>query len=259
MPLDTASKRADFLALHREGSFLLPTAWDVAGARQLESLGFAAAATSIGSLAWSLGRREKDLTLYEVLAHFRQLVGATELPIDGDFGCGFATDMTDLMVNVRLALDTGIAALSIHGRSADRDDQTARISACRHAIDLSGSAVPLVARCDEPSGDRPIDDVIADAVACWQTGASLVCVSACLGTEAIAALVARAGAGALDVCMSTGGPTAAQLGALGVRRISVGDAFAQSSRMNFDRDARRFIDHGDLAIARARQVLQAAE
>jgi hypothetical protein len=35
--LDIAGRRADFHALHKEGYFLLPTAWDVPSAKRLEA------------------------------------------------------------------------------------------------------------------------------------------------------------------------------------------------------------------------------
>jgi signal transduction histidine kinase len=64
MRLNVDARRADFHALHDAGHFLLPSAWDVGGARRLEALGFAGFASSNVSLAWALGRddtlRERD-------------------------------------------------------------------------------------------------------------------------------------------------------------------------------------------------------
>ena len=84
MPLDIAARRADFHALHSEGYFLLPTAWDVGGAKRLEALGYAALATTIASQARSLGRDARDLTRDEVLDHVRRLVDATAIAVNAD-------------------------------------------------------------------------------------------------------------------------------------------------------------------------------
>ena len=46
---DTARKRADFHALHQDGFFLLPNAWDAGSAVRLAKKGFRAiASTSAG-------------------------------------------------------------------------------------------------------------------------------------------------------------------------------------------------------------------
>lgn len=71
MLLDIAARRADFRALHNEGYFLLPTAWDVGGARRLEALGYAGISTTIGSQAMMLGQNARDLTRNDVLSHMR--------------------------------------------------------------------------------------------------------------------------------------------------------------------------------------------
>jgi 2-methylisocitrate lyase-like PEP mutase family enzyme len=85
-------RRADFHALHEAGYFLLPTAWNIGTASRLERMGFAGSASSNVSLAWALGREDGQVTRDLVLAHLRQLVNATELAVNGDFGSGFAAN-----------------------------------------------------------------------------------------------------------------------------------------------------------------------
>ena len=55
----TAAGNAErFQALHRQGCFVLPNAWDAGSARILAGLGFEAIATTSAGLAFTLGRRD---------------------------------------------------------------------------------------------------------------------------------------------------------------------------------------------------------
>ncbi|HUC08812.1 MAG TPA: hypothetical protein VL985_00150 [Stellaceae bacterium] len=51
----------------------------------------------------------------------------------------------------------------------------------------------------------------------------------------------------VDVQLLKAGVRAAELGELGVRRISVGHSFAQACRTDVERLAQRFIEFGELA------------
>src|ERR1700733_15383946 len=113
MPIDIAAKRAAFRALHREGFFILPNPWDVGSARRLAARGFKALASTSAGFAWTLGRDDGEVTRDELLAHLRALNDATDLPVNADFEAGFADDPEGVARNVTLALDTGIAGLSI--------------------------------------------------------------------------------------------------------------------------------------------------
>jgi len=53
----------------------------------------------------------------------------------------------------------------------------------------------------------------------------------------------------LDIQLTSPGLTATELGQLGVRRISVGDAFSGAAWASFERVAKDFIEYGDLASA----------
>ena len=116
---DTASKRARFRALHASGCFVLPNPWDPGSARLLEHLGFAALASTSSGYAWTIGRADYAVTRDDVLAHLTALSAATDLPVNADFEYGFAVEPDDVAANVRLAIQTGIAGLSIEDRKPD--------------------------------------------------------------------------------------------------------------------------------------------
>ena len=78
-------------------------------------------------------------------SHIRTLVDATDLPVNADFGSGFADDPGAVADNVRRCVATGVAGLSIEdatGRRAtplyELDVAAARVRAARQAIDESG-------------------------------------------------------------------------------------------------------------------------
>src|SRR6202012_5851952 len=117
MPIDVAAKRAAFRELHQEGFFILPNPWDVGSAVRLAARGFKALASTSAGYAWTLGRDDGAVMLDELLAHLRTLNDATDLPINADFEAAFADDPQGVARNVRAALDTGVAGLSVEDRT----------------------------------------------------------------------------------------------------------------------------------------------
>jgi 2-methylisocitrate lyase-like PEP mutase family enzyme len=236
-------KRSAFRALHASGCFVLPNPWDVGSARLLQHLGFSALASTSAGFAWSTGRPDYAVSCTEALEHLRTLCAAVDLPVNADFESGFARDPEAVADNVRLALDTGIAGLSIEDRQVagqvgrpfdspsglyDVPLSTERIRAARRAIDQSGSGVILVARTEgllhDPDAIAPaIDKLVAFAAA----GADCLYAPGAREREHIAAMVRAVAPKPLNVLMMRPGPSVAELADLGVRRISVGGALAR--------------------------------
>src|ERR1700760_428223 len=100
-----ATRRRQFKKLHEAGCFVLPNPWDRGSARYLQGLGFKALATTSAGYAWSIGLADGALTLSDVLEHLREMVQATDLPINADFEHGYALDEQGLVENVRLAVE----------------------------------------------------------------------------------------------------------------------------------------------------------
>src|SRR5690242_18129501 len=112
-------KRAAFRALHRQGCFVLPNPWDAGSARMLQGLGFKALATTSSGHAWSLGVPDGAASRDAVLAYLHTIVDATDLPVNADFEDGFAADPEGVAESVRMAIDTGVAGLSIEDSTGD--------------------------------------------------------------------------------------------------------------------------------------------
>ncbi len=235
MSTTVEQKRSAFRALHDEGCFVLPNPWDVGSARMLQHLGFSALASTSSGFAWSAGCPDYAVMLPQVLAHLTALCAAVDVPVNADFESGFARQPEDVARNVRLAIDTGIAGLSIEDRELeapfalyDSDLAVRRIRAARSAIDRSGAQVILVARTEgllrDPAAVTPaIDRLVAFA----EAGADCLFAPGVVDKEHIRTMVQAVAPRPLNVLMMRPGLRVSDLAELGVRRVSVGGALAR--------------------------------
>src|SRR6202049_17121 len=116
-----AERRRIFRQLHQSGCFAIPNPWDIGSALYLQHLGFKAIATTSAGFAFSRGLPDGAVGRDEMLAHIRELVAATDLPVNADFENGYADDPNDVAESVRLCVATGVAGLSIED-AADRKE-----------------------------------------------------------------------------------------------------------------------------------------
>jgi len=114
-----ADKRRAFRRLHESGCFVIPNPWDPGSARYLQSLGFKALATTSAGIAWSKARPDNGVTRDMMIAHLQEMVSATDVPLNADFEGGFAADAAGVAQSVRLAVDAGVAGLSIEDSTGD--------------------------------------------------------------------------------------------------------------------------------------------
>lgn len=245
------SRRRRFAALHERGCFLLPNPWDPGSARYLESLGFQALATTSAGFAWSQGRSDNAVTRDQVLAHLSSIVQAVSVPVNADFEGGFARDPDSVGANVALAVQTGIAGISIEDSTGEAsrplyepDAAVARIRAARLAIDRSGAEVLLVARAECFLVGRPdLEETLARLRAYAGAGADCLYAPGVRTREQIAAVVSAVAPRPVNVLAgSADSLPLAELESLGVRRISVGGALARTGWGGFMRAARLLAD-----------------
>ena len=247
MTRTVAEKRALFRQLHAEGCFVLPNPWDLGSARFLQSLGFQALATTSSGFAWSRGHADGALSRAEILAHLRELVAATELPVNADFESGFAADPQGVAQSVRMAIDTGVAGLSIEDSTGDADHPlydidvaVARLRAARAAIDQEGGETLLVGRAENFFQGRPdLEDTIARLKAYAEAGADCLYAPGIRTRAQIEAVVAAVAPKPVNLLVGTTSEfTLQDIAALGVRRVSVGGALARAAWGGFMRAAR---------------------
>ena len=237
MTSSQTSLAAKFRALHESGCFVLPNPWDVGTAIYLEHLGFKALATTSAGFAFSRGKPDGGVPRDEMLAHIREIVKATALPVNADFHAGYADEPEDVAANVRLCVETGVAGLSIEdstGRSDCRLHEKKlaieRIRAARSAIDASKTGVVLTGRCEAwLVGDPdPLDTALDRLAAYAEAGADCLYAPGVSDPNEIARIVKTLAPKAVNVLVSGFNHqlTLSGLADVGVRRISVGSGLA---------------------------------
>jgi 2-methylisocitrate lyase-like PEP mutase family enzyme len=247
------ARRATFRALHLEGCFVLPNPWDVGSAVMLQGLGFKALATTSSGHAWSLAIADGSASRAALLEHLRAIVGATDLPVNADFESAFAVDPAGVAESVRMAIETGVAGLSIEDSTGTPeapirpvDEAVARIRAARSAIDEAGGDTLLVGRAENFFAGRPdLDDTIARLEAYSEAGADCLYAPGLRSRAHVEAVVKAVAPKPVNLLV--GWPsefTVADIAAMGVRRVSVGGALARAAWGGFLRAARGLAEEG---------------
>jgi len=248
-----SDKRAAFREMHRAGCFLLPNPWDAGSARLLERLGYRALATTSAGYAWSQGQADGQLSRDDTLAHMRYMAAMSDLPINADFESGFGATPEAVFDSVSLALETGVAGLSIEDSTGDpaqpvRDKAQAveRLQAARAAIDAGGGDTLLVGRAENYFVGRPdLDDTVERLLAYSQAGADCLYAPGLRTREEIQTVVQAIAPKPVNVLIGWNSElTVEALAELGVRRISVGGALARAAWGGFLDAARRMLEQG---------------
>jgi 2-methylisocitrate lyase-like PEP mutase family enzyme len=231
------SRAATFRTLHDSGCFVLPNPWDLGTAIYLERLGFKALATTSAGFAFSRGKPDGGIPRDQMLAHIREIVDATELPVNADFMAGYADEPEGLATNVQLCVDTGVAGLSIEDSTGHSDRPLyekklagGRIQAARSAIDASKSGVVLTGRCEAwLVGDpNPLHTALDRLTAYAEAGADCLYAPGVGDPKEIAQIVNAVAPKPVNILVSGFNHqlTFSELADLGVRRISVGSGLA---------------------------------
>jgi len=211
----------------------LPNPWDAGSAKLLASLGFEALATTSSGFAATLGRLDGMVTRDEALEHAATIVAATDLPVSADLENAFANDPDGVAETIALALDAGLAGCSVEDFGRDPDDQiyplelaAERVRAAADVAHRGPVHLVLTARAENHIRGRPdLDDTIARLRAYQEAGADVLFAPGLADPDEIRAVVQAVDL-PVNVLARPGAPTVSELGALGVKRVSVGGAFA---------------------------------
>jgi 2-methylisocitrate lyase-like PEP mutase family enzyme len=251
----TQKEKADrFQALHQGKEVLLfPNPWDGGSARMLESLGYRALATSSAACAATLGRRDGKITRDEALAHCRQIVQATNLPVAADLENGFASEPAAVAETIRLAAAAGLVGGSIEDSTGDKakpqydlNHATERIAAAVSAARALPFHFTLTARAENFIRDNPnLDETIKRLVAYEQAGADVLFAPALPDLAAVR-----------EVCAAVRKPvnfmvgikgksfTVVELATAGVKRISFASSLYRAAMAGLLNAAREVRDSG---------------
>ena len=259
MNTSQAEKAKKFQALHAgPGAFIIPNPWDQGSARMLAALGFQALATTSAGYAFSLGRRDGAVGRDAMLAHCREIVAATELPVSADLENCFGDRPEVVAETVRMAAATGLVGCSVEDASGDParpiyDFALAveRVAAAVAAARAQPFPFTLTARAENfLHGRSDLDDTIKRLEAFAAAGADVLYAPVLPSKDAIKAVCTAVAPKPVNVL--TAGVVATmsldELSALGARRISVGGALARAAYGAFLRAAREMKERGTFAF-----------
>ncbi|MEV4317116.1 isocitrate lyase/phosphoenolpyruvate mutase family protein [Actinocrispum sp. NPDC049592] len=222
---DRASR---LLELHQDAKLLtVVNIWDVVSAKVVAAIpGTEALATASHSIAASRGYEDgENIPVDEMIEEVRRIVAATDLPVTADLEGGYG----NAPETIRKAIGAGAVGANIEDQMKPLAEAAAQVEAIMKAAAAEG--VPdfvLNARTDAfaRAGDRPRDEVLADAVARGKAfldaGAPVVFVPAVLNEDEVSTLVDAFGPQRLTMIGIPGNPSQERLTALGVARISFG-------------------------------------
>jgi 2-methylisocitrate lyase-like PEP mutase family enzyme len=247
-----ADKRRVFRQLHASGCFVIPNPWNVGTARYLQAQGFKALATTSSGFAHGQGYPDGAMARVQVLAHLREISGAVDVPVNADFENGYADDPEGVAQSIGLALDTGIAGISIEDSTGDStnplydfDTALARVRAARAAIDPASDVV-FTARSEGFVAGRPdLAETVRRLKAFAAAGADCLYAPGIKTPEEIAAVVQAVAPKPVNFLMSAATHfTIDELAALGVRRISLGGTLARVAWTAVTKAVRKITEEG---------------
>ena len=187
-----------------------------------------------------------------MLAHIKEVVEATSLPVNADFQSGYADEPEGVAANVTRCIATGVAGLSIEDSPQNPtplyefDAALARVKAARAAIDKAGGDVVFTARTEGFIKNRAdIDETIRRLKAFADAGADCLYSPGIKTREHIEATVKAVGGKAINFLnFGALGFTVNDLAGMGVRRISVGGTLARVAMDAFIKSARAIASEG---------------
>jgi 2-methylisocitrate lyase-like PEP mutase family enzyme len=257
-----AEKAAAFQALHQRGQiFVIANPWDAGTARILTGLGFEALSTTSAGLAFTLGRRDgtASVTRDEALANAKAIVAATHLPVAADLENGYGHAPEAAAETIRLAAEAGLVGGSIEDATGDPanpiydfDHAVERVTAAAAAARTLPFSFMFVARAENYlHGRRDLDDTIRRLQAYEKAGAEVLYAPGITDPEEIRTVCASVHKPVNVPMGMKGAPplTVQELGALGVRRVSIGSGFSRAALTAFYHAAREVRDDGTFRFA----------
>ena len=259
MPPTQQERAAAFRSLHAGEPFVIPNPWDAGSARVMEELGFQALATTSSGFAFTLGRRDGQVTLDEVVTHVRALCGASGLPVSVDLENGFGPEPSDAASAIQRVAEAGAVGGSIEDYSGDAGiyeigEAVERVTAAVEAARALDFPFTLTARAENHiRGNPDLDDTIARLQAYEQAGADVIYAPGLRDADQIRA-VAGATSKPLNV-LAHKGLSMSEIAAAGGQRVSVGGSLAWVAAAALVAAAEQIRDSGDFSSLTARPPL----
>lgn len=232
-------KAKNFSELHkRDGTFIMPNAWDAGSAIVLANAGFEAIATTSAGIAFYAGLSDHQrMSKERMLEKVKEIVDVAGVPVNADLEAGYSKNPKGVAKIITQAIDCGVAGVNIEDFTGDSampmyefEEAVDRIRAAVSAA--KGQEFTLTARCDAylTGHPNPLEESIKRCNAYLEAGADCLFVPGIADQKTITKLLAEV-AGPFNVVMGLSGNllTKEDLAQCGVKRISVGGSIARAT------------------------------
>ena len=234
--MNQVEKAELFGTLHRKGNpIILYNIWDAGTAKAVTEAGAKALATGSWSVAAANGYGDGQKLPMEVLIETaRSITAVNDLPLSVDFEGGYSIEPAGAAANVAKLIEAGAIGINFEDQRVGEaglhpiEAQAARIRAIREMAKARGINFFINARTDlflqEGDGSRHaglVDAAIERGKAYAAAGASGFFVPGLI-EPALIEKVCAASSLPVNIMMKAGAPEPADLGRLGVSRISYG-------------------------------------
>jgi 2-methylisocitrate lyase-like PEP mutase family enzyme len=221
-----AAQADQLRGLHVPSSpLLLVNAWDPPSAMRLARDGYPAIATTSAGVAEALGYEDGNVTPPDrMLAAVARIAAVVDVPVTADLEAGYGLQPRALVDGL---LRAGAVGLNFEdsdhdgGGLTDAERQAERLAAIKEVGRDSGVDVVLNARVDVFLHDGEVGEAVRRGRLYADAGADCVYPIGVRGRDAIRRLVGEVGA-PLNILAVPGGLSLAELGELGVARVSFG-------------------------------------
>ena len=244
-----------FRDLHAS-AFIIPNPWDIGTAKLLTAFGFKALATTSAGYAFSRGLPDGGVGFEAMIAHCRELVAATDLPVSADLEKGKGDSPERAAETIFAAEAAGLAGCSIEDFSGDPEKPVYEFS---HAVERVAAAVEaarslkrdfvFTARAENFLHGRPdLDDTIRRLQAFEKAGADVLYAPGLTDIETVRTLCSAVSK-PVNVLAQPGFSLAA-LAEAGAKRVSLGSKLANFTFGMLERAANEMVRDGTFEFSR---------
>lgn len=252
-----SAQAAQFHALHTH-FLILPNAWDAVSARAVRDAGAQAVATSSAAVAWAHGYADGHrLPIAKLVAAVEEIAQVVDAPITADAEGGYDDDSAKVAENVRALIGAGAVGVNLEDGTQPHELHLRKIEAAREAAVRAGVDLFINARTDVylkqlAPAEAAVEETLRRAAGIKAAGASGLFAPAIVKSDEIRAVAEGAGL-PLNVMARPGLPPAADLKALGVKRLSAATAVFNAAMAAAHDAAAAFLESGDSEALWARR------
>jgi 2-methylisocitrate lyase-like PEP mutase family enzyme len=250
-----------FRKLHSD-FLVLPGACDLLSAMMLQECGYPAVATTSVGLGYPVGcPQEYMIPKEQMLELVGNICRAVSVPVELDFESGYSDTAEGVVDSVLEVIDLGVVAIRLEDSDGipgkgmrPPEEHCERIRAARRAGEKAGVPLFITGRTDPFWNDdgETIEAKIAESIRrsnlYLEAGADAIFVSARAGMnkDTVTQLV-KGIKGEFATLYKPGGPSIAELKAIGVKRLTAG-AMLINAQMAFLEKALRNLQKGDISL-----------